>query len=209
MLQNQKLFQHQHDTTSGKCHTWPSVMSCSRNTGAEKCVFNYLHGMCAECIWNMKEFSFRLGYHSQEISDSRYVKSDESFIFFNLFYIYLHIYTLFGPPPASRQNLFHPLVLQFYWRENISDNKKGIAFLLVWAQDSCTEIPSVVSMHLCVATHTGSSLPDLFTTSWSPSHSGLCQVKITIFALLQWAHQPHSSFRFLSLSLFLPCVFSA
>jgi hypothetical protein len=35
-----------------------------------------------------------------------------------------------------------------------------------------------------------------------PSHSGLCQFKITIFAPLQW--QPHPSFRFPSLSLFLP-----
>jgi hypothetical protein len=29
-------------------------------------------------------------------------------------------------------------------------------------------------MHMFIATHIGSSLPDLFATSWSPSHSGLC-----------------------------------
>jgi hypothetical protein len=40
-------------------------------------------------------------------------------------------------------------------------------------------------MHLCIATHIGSSLPDLFVISWSPSHSGLCQFKITLFALQQ------------------------
>jgi hypothetical protein len=65
-----------------------------------------------------------------------------TFIFY--FFIYSHVHTLFGPflPPSpcplplrstlltSRQNLFCPL-LQFCWRENISNNKKGKAFLLV------------------------------------------------------------------------------
>jgi hypothetical protein len=51
------------------------------------------------------------------------------------FYIYLRVYSLFGPPPphpASRQNLFCPPVLQFCWRENIRHNKKDTVFLLVW-----------------------------------------------------------------------------
>jgi hypothetical protein len=61
------------------------------------------------------------------------------------------------PPLTSGQNLFCPLVLQFCWRENVRDNKKGIAFLLVWDKDSYTEIPSVASMHMCITTHTGSS----------------------------------------------------
>jgi hypothetical protein len=114
------------------------------------------------------------------------------------------VYTLFGPPPLPHfwQNLFHPLILPFCWKENISDNKKDLSFLLVWDKDSYTEIPSVASMHMCIST-IGSSLPDLFTTCWSPSHSGLSQFKITIFAPLQWAHQPHSSFRFSSLSVIL------
>jgi hypothetical protein len=77
-------------------------------------------------------------------------------------------------PPASGQNLFHPL-LWFCWRENIRDNKKDISVLLIWDKDIYTKIPSLASIHLCVATHIGSFLPDLFTTSWSPSHSGLCQ----------------------------------
>jgi hypothetical protein len=65
-----------------------------------------------------------------------------TFIFY--FFIYSYVHTLFGPflPPSpcplplrstlltSRQNLFCPL-LQFCWRENISNNKKGKAFLLV------------------------------------------------------------------------------
>jgi hypothetical protein len=41
-------------------------------------------------------------------------------------------------PHASRKDLFCPL-LQFCWRENIRDNKKGIAFLLAWDKDSSTE----------------------------------------------------------------------
>jgi hypothetical protein len=65
------------------------------------------------------------------------------FHLFHHFYIYLHVYTLFQPPPisppthtttASRQNLFQPL-LWFCWRENIGDNKKDIVVLLVWDKD--------------------------------------------------------------------------
>jgi hypothetical protein len=42
------------------------------------------------------------------------------------------------PTPTSGQNLFHPLVLWFSWRENIRD-KKDIELLLVWHKDSYTE----------------------------------------------------------------------
>jgi hypothetical protein len=41
-------------------------------------------------------------------------------------------------PVASRQNLFFPL-LQFCWRAGISNNKKVIAFLLVWDNYNFTE----------------------------------------------------------------------
>jgi hypothetical protein len=109
--------------------------------------------------------------------------------------------------PTFRQNLSYSL-LQFCWRESIKDNKKDILFLLVWDKVSYTEIPSFVTMHLCIETNIDSSLPDLLITSWSPSHSGLCQFKITLFIPQQRAHQPHSSFRSLFLSLFLPCMFS-
>jgi hypothetical protein len=65
------------------------------------------------------------------------------FILFYYFYICLHVYTFFGPEspptPASGQNLFHPLVLWFCWRENIGDSKKDLAFLLVWDKDRYTE----------------------------------------------------------------------
>jgi hypothetical protein len=94
------------------------------------------------------------------------------FFLFYHFYIYLHVHTLFGPPtpshlptPASWKNLFCPLFLWFCWRENIRDNKKDIALLLVWGEDCYTEILSVIAMHMCITTHIGSSLPDFFTTS--------------------------------------------
>jgi hypothetical protein len=127
-------------------------------------------------------------------------------IFFYYFYIYLHVYTLFGttssphhpptlylPTPASRKNLFGPLVLRLCWRENISADKKDRVFLLVWDKDSYTKRFLALFPYTCVLQTT---LVHLFTTPWSPSHSGLCQFKIIIFAPLQWAHQPHSSFRF-------------
>jgi hypothetical protein len=49
------------------------------------------------------------------------------------------------------------------------------------------EIASIASMHMCITTQICSSLPD-FTTFWSPSYSGLCQLKITLFTPLQWAY---------------------
>jgi hypothetical protein len=51
----------------------------------------------------------------------------------------IHCWAFFSPHPLSRQNLFCPLVLQFCWREDRRDNKKGIAFLLVWDEASYTE----------------------------------------------------------------------
>jgi hypothetical protein len=56
--------------------------------------------------------------------------------------LFLHLLTclhFLGHPPTSVQNLFCLLVLQFCWRENIEDNKKSRAILLVWDKDSYTE----------------------------------------------------------------------
>jgi hypothetical protein len=52
-----------------------------------------------------------------------------------------------APPTllASRQNLFCPL-LQFCWRENISDNKKDILFLLVWDKSTFIFLMFIVSI---------------------------------------------------------------
>jgi hypothetical protein len=98
------------------------------------------------------------------------------------------------------------LILQFCWRENIRDNKKDIVVLPVWDKDSYAERFLVLLTYVYYNPHWFIST-NLFTTSQSPSHSGFCQFKITTFAPPQWAHQPHSSFRFPSLSLFLPCTF--
>jgi hypothetical protein len=99
-------------------------------------------------------------------------------------------------PLASRQNLFC-LLLQFCWREDMSNNKKDKTFLLVWHKDSYTErIPSIASMHMCITYRIASSLPDLFTTSWAPFHSDFCLFKVTILAPLQWTDQTLSNFGF-------------
>jgi hypothetical protein len=68
--------------------------------------------------------------------------------------------------------------------------------LLAWDKDSYTERFPALLLCTCVTTWIGSTLPYLFTTSWSSSHSGLCQFKIALLAPLQWAHQTLSSFRF-------------
>jgi hypothetical protein len=86
--------------------------------------------------------------------------------------------------------LFCPF-LQFSWREDISNNKKDIQVLLVWDKDSYTA--SIASMHMCITTWIDSSLPDLFTTSQSHSHSDLYPFKVTILTLLLWTHQILSS----------------
>jgi hypothetical protein len=106
------------------------------------------------------------------------------FLLFHCFCIYLHVYTLFGPPspaPTPKQNLFCPLVLWFCRRKNIKDDKKNKVFLLVWDKDSYTErflvfpCTNVLQPKLVHLYQTSSLL------SWSPSHSGLYQFKITIF----------------------------
>jgi hypothetical protein len=51
-------------------------------------------------------------------------------------------------------------------------------------------------MHKYVTTQADSSLSDLFTISWSPSHIELCHFKVTVLAPRQWGHQTLSSFPF-------------
>jgi hypothetical protein len=67
---------------------------------------------------------------------------------------------------TSRQNLFHPFVLQFCRRKNIRDTKKDIVLLLVLDKDSyterflallpCTCVLQTTLVHLC---QTSSLLP--------------------------------------------------
>jgi hypothetical protein len=51
-------------------------------------------------------------------------------------------------------------------------------------------------MHKYITTLIESSLPELFTTSRSPSQIDLCHFKVTVLATLQWGHQTLSSFGF-------------
>jgi hypothetical protein len=134
----------------------------------------------------------------------------EFWFFLNCLFIYSYVHMLFGTslppatcphplfptPLASRQNLFWPLHW-FCFRENIRDNKKDIALLLAWDKDSYTKrFLALLPCTCCITTQIGSPLPDLFTTSQSRSHSGLCQFKITLFTPLQWACQTLSTFGF-------------
>jgi hypothetical protein len=89
------------------------------------------------------------------------------------------VYTLFGQLPCSScpppnpllllgRTCSPPLVLPFCWRENISDNKKDIAFLLVWGKDSYTEKFLALLPCTCVLQPT---LIHLFqTSSLLPGH---------------------------------------
>jgi hypothetical protein len=86
------------------------------------------------------------------------------------------------PPPTLlipltlRQSLFCPL-LQFCWRENIS-NRKDIAFLLDWDKESCTLRFLALLPCTCVLQH---ELVNLYETSYlHPGHLSLSQFKITI-----------------------------
>jgi hypothetical protein len=103
-----------------------------------------------------------------------------TFHFFSLFiYSYLHTF------------------LQFCWREDISNNKEDKAFLLLWGKDSYTE--RFLALLPCTRvnyTQMDSSLPDLFTSSQSPSHIDLCHFKVTVLSPPQWVHQTLSSFGF-------------
>jgi hypothetical protein len=51
-------------------------------------------------------------------------------------------------------------------------------------------------MYKCVATQADSSLPDLFTISWSPSCMDFCHIKVSILVPLQWGHQTLSNYGF-------------
>jgi hypothetical protein len=51
-------------------------------------------------------------------------------------------------------------------------------------------------MYKCVTTQVDSSLPDLFTSSSSPSHIDLCNFKVSVLVPLQWGHEILSCFQF-------------
>jgi hypothetical protein len=113
------------------------------------------------------------------------------------------VYTLFGSfLPHALHPFHHPHphhlfcdFLQFCW-EDISNNKKDIAFFASLDKDSYTEIPSMASRHKFITTCIDSSPPDLYTASQSLSHIDQCHFKVTVLAPVQWGHQILSSFGF-------------
>jgi hypothetical protein len=134
-----------------------------------------------------------------------YFKALFYFIIFT--FIYMCIHYLGHPPPPLSGRTCSTLSFSDFVEEKTWDYKKNIVFLLVWEKTNYTERFLALLPCTCVLQPT---LVHLCSVHYfqDPSHRGLCQLKITIFTPIQWAHQPHSSFRFPSLSLFLPCSFS-
>jgi hypothetical protein len=110
--------------------------------------------------------------------------------------------------PTSGQNLFHSLVLRFCWRENIRDNKKDIAFLLVWDKDSYIEKILALLSCTCVLQPT---LVHLYQTSSllpSPLPIAASDSLRLQYSLLYSEHINHIQVLGFLLSLFLPYAFS-
>jgi hypothetical protein len=63
------------------------------------------------------------------------------------------------PTPDPRRTC--SVLFSDFVEEKTKEIIRKTAFLLVWDK----EIPSIASMHMCIAAHIGSFLPDLFTTS--------------------------------------------
>jgi hypothetical protein len=100
------------------------------------------------------------------------------------------------PPPSpshpliSRQNLFWPL-FQICWRENISSNKKDMAFLLVWDKDSYKERFLPLLPCTCVLEP---KLVHLYqTSSLLPSHLSIVTSNSLrlLYSLLYSGHMQH------------------
>jgi hypothetical protein len=75
-------------------------------------------------------------------------------------------------------------------------NKEDKEFLLTEIRMPIQRDSSIAPTYKCVTTQVDSSLPDLFTSSQSPSHIDLCCVKVSVLVPLQWAHQTLSCFWF-------------
>jgi hypothetical protein len=104
--------------------------------------FLYYYFLISKTSLSLIETCFHVNWHdywfARGVSKTAYSTLLPLFLF-----IYSHVHILFGPflPPsphphlfphpfASMQNLFCPS-LQFCWREDITNNKKDKAFLLV------------------------------------------------------------------------------
>jgi hypothetical protein len=103
----------------------------------------------------------------------------------NQFFSFIHIcvHCLGHLSPLLPHFQAEPGILQFCWRENISDNKKDIAFLLVWDKDSYTER---LHAHVCYNAHW-----IIFATSWPPSHMVTSASLRLLYLLLYGEHIKH------------------
>jgi hypothetical protein len=75
-------------------------------------------------------------------------------------------------------------------------HKEDKVFLLVELRIAIQKIPHIAFVYPCLMTHVDSSLTDLYTGSWSPSHDNLCCFRVSVLAPLQWGHQMLSCFGF-------------
>jgi hypothetical protein len=152
---------------------------------------------------------------SKEPYRSKYNLSSEGFlVYFILSFLHLFTcaYIIWATSlPASRQNLLYPLVLQFYW----GDNKKDIAFLLVWSKDSYTERFLALLPCICVLQPTlvhlyqtssllPGSLPIVASASLRLLYSLLYSEHINHIQVLGFLHFPYSSVHILPL-VYDPC----
>jgi hypothetical protein len=77
-------------------------------------------------------FSVTLSFFNSQWGN--YLYSSNNLCFLSFLHLLTCAYIVWATsltPPTSRYHLFCPLVLWFCWRENLRDNKKGIAFFQV------------------------------------------------------------------------------
>jgi hypothetical protein len=130
-----------------------------------------------------------------------------SFLFFILLFTFTHrcihcwATSLPVPTPASMQNLFHPLVLQFCWRDNIEIIRKTQHFYLL-------EMKIAIQRDSQCCFHTPVYRKPHWFMSTRPLHYILAPFPWFPSIPLEWPHQQYSRSKFPSLSLFLPCAIS-
>jgi hypothetical protein len=118
------------------------------------------------------------------------------------------VHTLFGsflPPPPSQPpppflsqvqaGPILPLSL-ILLKKRDKHNKEDKSVFASWVKDSYTEIFPPLLSCTCVMIHVDSSLADLYTGYWFPSHNNLCRFKVSVSTPLEWGHQTLSCFRF-------------
>jgi hypothetical protein len=115
--------------------------------------------------------------------------------------------TLSSLPPCFEAEPVLPLSLILFKRRH-KQIRKAKCFLLLELRIAIQKIPSIAFMYKCVTTQVDSSLTDLCTGSWSPSHVNLYCFKVSVLVPLEWEHQTLSYFGFLTYPHNLPYVLS-